>query len=347
MTALTTSELAMLDESLERLHATGPEFQGWLSNHGPMAVESLVRHGRADAVPRWLDWYEARLEDLPRPYERISDANWLDALGDPRRLGDWPAWFDEQLRLAPWSDVLAQWWPRLLTGVAASATHGVIRVGHAVRALEQAGQSPVRLAELAQALGYWAARWLPIDGRTEPAGVLAVEAALERVPRIGDQSGGVDHRLAQLDGTDGWRGAQAALRPPTTVDDVPDFVRGVVAASVARYATHAHGNPVMLVHASTAPNAILRVLPSLPRRLWLDSAQAAWSAAAAMYAAYAPALAVTPATADHQPAEVLDRVLANGDEHAIKFADTALDVHAWTGTATALTAALRAAALIA
>ena len=30
-----------LDEAYERLHRTGPEFEGWLSNHGPMAVESM------------------------------------------------------------------------------------------------------------------------------------------------------------------------------------------------------------------------------------------------------------------------------------------------------------------
>ncbi len=28
----------LLDETYDRLRATGPEFEGWLSNHGPMAV---------------------------------------------------------------------------------------------------------------------------------------------------------------------------------------------------------------------------------------------------------------------------------------------------------------------
>ena len=27
---------------------------------------------------------------------------------------------------APWRDVLARWWPRLLPGLAATATHGII-----------------------------------------------------------------------------------------------------------------------------------------------------------------------------------------------------------------------------
>lgn len=55
-----------------------------------------------------------------------------------------------------------------------------------------------------------------------------------------------------------------------------------------------------------------------------------------MYAPSAPA-PYTPAPAT-TPEEVLERALAHGDEHVIKFADTALDV----GDERALTAALRA-----
>ena len=152
----------ILDEAYERLHRTGPEYQGWLSNHGPMAVEALVRHGHPHRVHRWLDDYLGRLDELPRGLHPIDD--WRSALGDPKRAGDWLAYFDRQLREHPWRDVLGTWWPRLLPGIAAGATHGVIRVGHAVRALETDDENPQRLTELGQALGYWAARWQPIPG---------------------------------------------------------------------------------------------------------------------------------------------------------------------------------------
>ncbi|WP_269847742.1 hypothetical protein [Glycomyces salinus] len=42
---MTDRDQSRLYEAWERLHRTGPEFQGWLSTHGPMAVESLDRHG--------------------------------------------------------------------------------------------------------------------------------------------------------------------------------------------------------------------------------------------------------------------------------------------------------------
>ncbi|WP_231925232.1 questin oxidase family protein [Micromonospora purpureochromogenes] len=152
----------ILDEAYRRLHRTGPEFEGWLSNHGPMAVEALVRHGHDRSVHRWLDDYLRRLDELPRGRGPIED--WREALGDPKPAGDWLAHFDRELRERPWREGLGTWWPRLLPGIAAGATHGVIRVGHAVRALREDGSSPDRVAELGQALGYWAARWQPVPG---------------------------------------------------------------------------------------------------------------------------------------------------------------------------------------
>ena len=131
----------ILEQAYERLHLTGPDFGGdeegnnGLSNHGPMAVEVLVRRGHELDVPRWVDAYVPRLEELPRASAQITDENWRDALGDGRRIGDWTEFFTRQVAERPWREVLATWWPRLLGGIAAGATHGVIRVGHSVRTL--------------------------------------------------------------------------------------------------------------------------------------------------------------------------------------------------------------------
>jgi hypothetical protein len=341
-------EADVLDEAYDRLHRTGPEFDGFLSNHGPMAVEALVRHGHADTVTHWTDRYSARLEELPVPSDRITADTWRGALGDARRLGDWPAWFEAELAERPWTDVLATWWPRLLPGVAAGATHGVIRVGHAVRVLREAGETPERLAELSQALGYWAARWQPVPRTTAPAGVLGTADALAGIPRIPHQSGGIGDRLAQLETLADWDRAQGRAVPAGTADEVPDFLRSVVTAALLGYNTHALGSPVMLVHAATAPNAILRTLPSLPRELWPASAGAGWTAAAAIFAVYAPPGdgAIDQAGPVTTAPDAFEAAVANGDEHAIKLADTALDVYDWTADPRALSAAHLAATLL-
>jgi len=55
---------ALLD-ALDRFHGTGPEFGGFLANHGPMASEALVRLGAADRVGGWVSGYLPRLDAPP------------------------------------------------------------------------------------------------------------------------------------------------------------------------------------------------------------------------------------------------------------------------------------------
>ncbi|MGI5226845.1 questin oxidase family protein [Actinoallomurus sp. CA-142502] len=185
-----------LDEAYERLHRTGPEFEGRLSNHGPMAVESMVRRGHARQVHRRLDRYVRRLDELPRGASPVTADGWRAALGDPHRLGDWLAFFEREVTERPRRTVLETWWPRLLPGIAAGATHGVIRTGHAVHALLDHEDGP-RLAELGQALGYWAARWQQVPSAV-PSGTAGPASALAAVPRVPDQKAGINHRLGQL-----------------------------------------------------------------------------------------------------------------------------------------------------
>ncbi|MFD4631201.1 questin oxidase family protein [Streptomyces sp. NPDC058284] len=324
----------VLDEALQRLHTTGPERLGWLSNHAPMAVEALAARGQSGSVHRWLDLYGPRLEEFPASVEPVTDADWPAALGDPRRAADWITYFGREIEARPWRDVLATWWPRLLPGLYGAATHPVIRVGHAVRALERGGANEPRLAELAHGLGYWAARHTPATGIAPLPGAMSATDALEAVPPIDERAeGGFGERLGRVGALPRWG---AAVTDP---DEARRRLTELVRAATHRYATHGHGEPTMLVHAATAPNAVLRALPALPRTLWATSLHAAWTASAAVTAMYAPDAPVaytSPGT--YTAEEVFERALAHGDEHVIKLADTALDV----GDEQALAAALRA-----
>ncbi|GAA4627757.1 questin oxidase family protein [Actinoallomurus vinaceus] len=337
-----------LEEAYERLHRTGPEFEGWLTNHGPMAVEAMVRHGHARQVHRWLDAYESRLDELPRGSSPITADGWRSALGDPHRLGDWLVFFGREVTERPWRTVLETWWPRLLPGIAAGATHGVIRTGHAVHALLDQEDGP-RLAELGQALGYWAARWQQVPGFAVPSGTADPTAALAAVPRIPEPKIGINNRLGQLTDLTGWTAALSALRPAADAERARDLLADLTTAATVHYLPNAHGSAVMLVHAATAPTAVLRTLPALPRAQWAASLYAAWAASAAVTAAYTPA-APTPRhslpTAPDSAEEVFARAVRHGDEHAIKLADTCLDVYRRTGDPDALAAVIRATELI-
>jgi hypothetical protein len=321
-----------LDEALQRLHGSGPERLGRLTNHAPMAVEALAAHGQGRSVHRWLDLYARKLEEFPSGVEPVTDANWRSALGDPRRVADWIGYFEREIAERPWREVLTQWWPRLLPGVYGGSTHPVIRVGHAVRTLLAGESTEPRLAELAHGLGYWAARHRPLADLDPLPGADSAAAALDAVTPVAARDGGFPTRLGRVTGLPVW--AATATDPSAARRGLAELVR----AATHRYATHGHGEETMLVHAATAPNAVLRTLPALPHALWVPSLRAAWTASAAVTAMYAPdAPVVYTAPGTFTADEVFERALAHGDEHVIKLTDTALDV----ADEPALAAALR------
>ncbi len=175
----------VLLDALDRLRATGPEFGGFLANHGPMAAEALTRIGGSEAVPGWVDRYLPRLDRAPGVVRGISDQDWPEHLGQVQLFGDWTAYLRRQAAETSWPELLRRWWPRLLPGMAASATHGVIRTAHAVRSLSAAGPvpDPLLVDELAQGLAFWAARYERLPGHPRGDGTLdAVDRHLAAAP---------------------------------------------------------------------------------------------------------------------------------------------------------------------
>ena len=351
-----STDTGILEEAYERFHTTGPEFDDGLSNHGPMAVEAMVRRGQDRRVHAWIDWYQDRLDDPPRGgLSPVTGENWQEALGEMKRVGDWTTFMLREVERRPWREVLAEWWPRLLPGITAGATHGVIRVGHSVHALLAEEGTPTdgpRVAEFAHALAYWAARWSPLNVATPPyGGLMSPSAALAGIPGVPEQTISVTHRLSQLPDTPGWSDALGALRTPEAPQQAAELLTALIDAAVLDYLSHGHANPVMLVHASTAPTAVLRTLPALPEPLWIPSLDAAWLATAAITAAYrntdaSPQDIAAAVAQTGDPQETFDRAVRHRDEHAVKLADAALDSYERTGSSQTLAAATRATLMI-
>jgi len=349
----------VLPAAYERLHAYGPEFGGdeegnhGMTNHGPMAVEVMVRRGLDIDVEGWLDRYVRRLAELPATSAVIQPGEWGAALGQARRLPDWAAYFRHELTERPWSEVLVEWWPRLLPGIVAGSTHGVIRVSHAVRTLRATPHAPARqtLDELAHGLAFWAARYRELAAVVAPAGTLTPQQALPAVTRLQDQSGFIAHRLDRLERSPGWAASLRALEPARSAEEVPAQLESLVDAAAEAYLGLGHGSPVLLVHAATAPNAVRHVLPVLPTEQWLPSLAAAWAAVVAIVAMYAPARPAPHAEIVRRYPELtredaLQRAAEHGDEHVLKFADAAVESYDRTGSPDLLAATLHAGELI-
>jgi Questin oxidase-like len=156
----------VLDEAFERMAASSAfELPNGFVNHGPMGCEALAALGLDDQIDAWARRFE-RVPGPAVPPVRAPGLDWKEALGDYRLLPEWIGFFQEAIDEKGSSEVIATWVPRLLPALSVKLFHGVIHVGHAVRALTVTDTS-ARRTELARALGYWAARYQPGEPRAD------------------------------------------------------------------------------------------------------------------------------------------------------------------------------------
>jgi hypothetical protein len=286
-----------MTEALDRLRGVGYEHGTAFANHAPMAAEALASLGYTDEVPGWVEanLRSRRYHERPEPRWPLSaddEADWLSALGDFGRVADWSAMFERELRARPWGEVLRRWWPRLLPGMSGMLAHSVIRTAHAVRSLAGAGADDrAQRRELADGLGYWAARY------------------------VGDKP--PSETCQEWSRTPG----------PDPTDPVFAAFDELIADAAGHYVQARHGHPVPLIHAITTPAAIRLVCQHLPVELLRPSYVAAREASAWMRSYFGSLSRMANSHPGAEPAGVTDLVAEAvdlGDEHAIKLAEVAV-----------------------
>lgn len=339
--------------ALERLEPYGPEFRGFLSNHGPMVAESLLELDAAGAIGPWVARYLEHLEPAPPLSPPIPQSAWPTALGDPALAGEWLATVVADAHDNDWRGLLARWWPRLLPGLAAAAAHGVIRVAHAVRQLDLASgdPSPLLLNELQRGLAYWASRYQEVPSAGAIAGDLGAVAAVAALPRLAlaDRPSGVPGIAPWLDALAGVPRYVEALECWAAPSD-PDIALDEIVEASARVLAAREDTPIAFCHAVTAPSAVRLVLPHLPSELHHATVAATWSTSAGLIAAFAhaptadesaPTLLTDGTSPTQQRQRLTAQAVAHGDEHVIKLTAAALREHTRTGAPTLLAAAER------
>ena len=316
-----------VDEMLDTLSFAGAELVNGNANHGPMACEALFALGREDAVAPWIDGYRGRLKYRPEPSLAIPANQWRENLGARDRLGDWIAFFENELAEAPWQQVVRQWVPRLAPGVMAAATHGLIRTGHAVRSLS-GEETAQRRAELAQGLGFWAARYHALPG--SPSAATAdntPRSALARVERLHDATDDLTGAITeQIRGLEDHLEFASAIDLTGPGDDVSRFISEITETFAGIYLASSK-DLIALVHTVTAPSSLRMVAPYLDADDARQAARYAWQACAAVYAWYS---AVPPQDTGQVEApemdsdELTDRAVHAGGAHSIKFTEACL-----------------------
>ena len=326
-----------IDEMLDLLSFASTELPNGNSNHGPMASEALFALGRDDAVLPWVEAYRGRLIDRDSTSFPISPDQWREELGQRDRMGDWIAFFQRQLESAPWQDVVGTWVPRLAPGLMAAATHGLIRTAHAVRSLSapntsQAEATPQRKYELAQGLGYWAARYYALPGTPSGADAgLTPQAALSQVARLHgpdfDARGPINEQIKGLENQPEFA---PAIDLVDTSGDISRFISSITETFAGIYLSSSK-DLIAHVHTVTAPSSLRMLVPYLDEADARQAARYAWQACASIYSWYAT---IPPQDTSHLAErqedrdELIDRAVRAGGAHSIKFTEACLREHA-------------------
>jgi hypothetical protein len=317
-----------LDPALEIIHRTSPDLRNGNSNHAPMAVEALCAMGRADAVMPWLEEYRKGMIERPAPREAIPRDGWRIALGRTERVADWEEFFAIELKEAPWREVLDRWTARLGAGICASATHGVIRVGHSARALG-VSESPERLRELADGLAYWAATYQELPTDMSGAAALSPREAIAKVATVPRErrryTGTIASSLAALREFPEFAPVIGLINvsgdPARLVSELTETFARVYLANARNLIS-----AIIFIHGVTSAGALRLMLPYLDDATARAAARFAWQAGCGLYAAFGrtpePAGEIEPPRESRET--LIDMAVAHGDEHAIKFMEACL-----------------------
>ncbi|MEL7156287.1 MAG: hypothetical protein AAFN30_06785 [Actinomycetota bacterium] len=310
-----TAEGTELDAALETLLATDISYGPGFANHGPMASEALEHQGRSADIGPFLADY------LPRLRAKEATAVAMD---------DWTSFLRrEASRLAP--------------EAAAMAGHGLLRLAHAVRAVERI-DNDIRRADLAEAVAYWSAG-AGLAGAS-PSGHRSLADALAVLPRLrpADTAGMLTRTLAAAAADPEVQAVLASVAPPV---DHGAFLDALALASADRYLANGDERSFVFIHGVTVSTMASVLLPYLDPddRTALCAAVAGFVFYAVAGFDLAPDVDGSVVAAETDTGIGLDagtlaaRAGATRDDHTIKFTDACLSLASRTGTTEPLAAA--------
>lgn len=323
------SSYRLFDTTLESIADCGPDLRNGLTNHAPMAIEALCALGREGAMMAWLEQYRDGMLPWPAEVEPIDPHDWRSALGDIERVSDWRAFFVDELARSPWHEVLNQWVGHFAPAICASAAHGVIRVAHATRALTDK-ETPIRIAELAAGLGYWAACYqeLPTAAATNTVKERP-RVAIQHVPVVPlDQRKFTGTIVGSLDRLTEFLPFASVIDAADLSGNAADVISELTETFARVYLANAHDvlSTIVFVHSITSGASVRLLAPHLQEAVVREALRYTWQAQCGLYAAFGqhPAPEQAIAAPRESREELINMAVKNGDEHGIKLTEACL-----------------------
>jgi hypothetical protein len=242
------------------------------------------------------------------------------------------AFFRDELKQQPWPEVIRRWAALLSPGLVGAATHGIIRTGHAVRALSRE-ETPARLAELAEGLAYWAATYEELPEKRIPGPAKLPSGAIGAVPLLPAQRRGQHHTIVEaLVQLDDFPPFAETISLVETGGCASAFISDLTETFARVYLTNARDiiTTIAFIHSVDAPAALRTISAYLDTAGVREGLAFAWQASASLYSIYGvnPPQAESAVNSVADPDELFQRAIDAGDEHAIKFTEVCLREHA-------------------
>ena len=315
-------------DALLRLRATGPEFGGGETNHGQILAAALVSLNRPGEVTPWLTRYARQLEQRPDLQGVLNRQNWKSAMGDRRRYWDWSTFLHREISDVGWEAMLKEWAPRLIAGLSGAAAHGIIRTAAVVIQMER-HVSDRTLAELSEAIAYWAVSYYKLPGIGAPAkNPLRPQDALARVKWMHKvhplPPGPVDEKLRALSGYPPFTGVLNLIRIPDNEDDA---INDIIDSAARLQLSHGSYPDTLFpyMRGIISASAIRILLPYLKPEDRPRIVRYGWQFLGALYTVYGqvnPLDHIEPPSEDLQA--LINLAVDSGNEHAVIMADVCL-----------------------
>ena len=304
---------------------------GPFGNHCPMAAEALITLGHSEQVIPFVESYKRRFRAIyPDAIQPITDKNWKEALGHGERNTDWITFFNLKLKENEWTQVVTKWTDVLAAGLSAAAGHGLIRTCHAVRSLS-VKQTELRLRELAEGLGYWAAYYQLLP-ESQNSGIpkLRPQEAIARVPLLPAERrtrGSLTSQIKRLVDFQPFSDTVNLLNTNGKVEQLLSEITETFAITYLKNVTD--NNNLGLLHAVTATTGLRSLLPYLSPTTTQKVLMYGWQAGAALYSIAGTGSTNEPTEAFAiKKADLIERAVATKEEHAIKFTEACLREYA-------------------
>ena len=304
----------------------GPHF-----NHGPMAVEALISLGHPEKVIPFVERYKLRFTTgHPGAGGAVTKKNWKEALGRKDRTTDWINFFDNELKEDKWTEVVSRWADILAPGFSASGAHGILRASHAVRSLS-ARKTDLRIRELAEGLGYWAAYYQPLNETRNPRiAKLKPDQAIERVAvlPVGKRRG--ESVMDQLKSLNDFAPFADSINLIDTAGKPEELLSGITETFADVYVKNASNTSFFnLLHAITGTTTLRTLLPYVSAKTTEKLLTYGWQTAAGLYSVSVsgPARKISDLP-EIKPEDLIERAAATNEEHVIKLAEACLREYA-------------------